>query len=210
MTDPEHTKEARKQMFHALHEYRIAKTKVKSLNQYPGLECEPRHGELHSAGYKIDCAVEHALAARDLDPSATITEQNNEISIDDIFARLLLLEAIAYSRTISAKEVNNEHGWELIHAADVLKKYLTYRPDNLSALIMYIRTLVRLNQNQLARTILDDLLKHHPEHQEAWTVLNDFEILEFTERVLTRRPDWPYESFLFLEWLQVYPIGKLP
>ena len=205
MTDPELTKQARQNMFHALREYRDAKLKVQSLTQYPSFL---RDAQLPAVIRAIDQATEYILIARDLDPSVTIGQQNNEITINDVITRILLLEAIIYGYAEKAQDLGYE--WQVAHAVDVLKKYLTYQPDNLSAVIFYIRLLVRLNQNKLARSILDDLLAEHPEHQEAWVVLEDFKTLELHERIWPKQPNKPYESFLYYEWMLAYPIGKLP
>ena len=204
MTDPQHTKQAKQKMFRALHEYHEAKDHTKTLDQHNG---SLRNNGLAIIGVTINRAVELILSARELDAFATITDQNHEITIDDIIERLLLPEAIAYSRTTPTTWTLGEK-WEIIHAADVLKKYLTYRPDNLSAVVFYVRTLVRLKQITLARTTLDNLLEHNPDNHEAWAVLSD---LEKVEKSYLNHPDSndPFE-YSDREWLQIYPIGKLP
>ena len=146
----------------------------------------------------LDRAIDETLKARNIDEDVFVQEDGKSIDCEEMFARILLMEAIADTTTVF-------HPYEnigLISADIALKKYLTYRPGDIQALLLYARLNVRMGTTTSSHTAFQKVFEIDPTNVEARI---GFDILDDSRHFLQMPP-----GELGPEWFKSYPRNRIP
>ena len=198
--------------------------------EIPYIERTKRREDISDFDKLFAYAVSDLLHAQQLDPDVNIKVSNHNLNFDEITARILLLDAVLHleARFYCAGEPKTKRiardadGYSLRHLAhglNTLLKYLTYKPDDIEGLLLCAKTLVRLDHDQDAITVLERARQVDPGNFEVRKLL---EILRNNEHLdplwlsvsRNRNPDIQRETSLREDanntWYEPYPRSRLP
>jgi tetratricopeptide (TPR) repeat protein len=167
-SEQERNEEARRFLYTALFHYKKAKEKLPDIPRMDAkyFEYKKRPVLLSFFEDDIKSAVDHLLNARALSPGIEIQDGTHALDCDELTARLLLIEAIAYlHREFLVSPVLPKS--EMEHGISVLEKYLTYKPDDANAHIFLAKAYVRIDCDPEALKILSEIVERFPTNSEA-------------------------------------------